>query len=772
MRDGMNGTATFAVQGSAPAVAPLDHFEDGGGLVLESAWSHYQPHYPTASVKQEPVDHDVNNDSGISPGRCTGSSSGSDGPSPDRDNPRPNSNPLPNYPPTSQYHTPGRPDSSPAAGYHPHPSLRVSLSVTPNTPSSPSKFLSQMSQDGATAHNTPPPQPAANTQSPLSSGSVVSDHEQFERKNDDMLSQEAEDPLRRLQMALERSDMMGAVKSDREGSQDGNGSLMLQCVVCEFSTTSRSVFHSHVSSHYEPKGEGLSPDEDTDSEEAGLRTPRVNSQGKVKTFRCKQCDFVALTKLEFWEHSRGHIKADKLLTCPKCPFVTEYKHHLEYHLRNHFGSKPFKCDKCSYSCVNKSMLNSHLKSHSNVYQYRCNDCNYATKYCHSLKLHLRKYTHKPAMVLNPDGSPNPLPIIDVYGTRRGPKLRPKSDDSDSQKMSLQHNQQQQPLQQAPILPTQQQQIPPSQMAQFPMFQAFGMLAKPGTNGLPLPFPYGPLMNGAFPPTHSPVPPFPYSNNMRQEDSQKDSSDSSTEHSLLAQQLVNVNNNHPEQEGMKDYLARVITSRQLQIPRFPDFNSQYYQEEVKTPSNPLDLSKPIAFDMPPVFPNIINNNNNNNSNTNNNNTANSGTKNRRKGKAYKLERISISVPQESEDEDEELSPAKIQKLDEEQETETKDNPLPVTETVGKEMDDGKEITTSEVTSEESIQHSKEDSRDGAGDKVECHNCTYCDITFKDLVMYTMHMGYHGYQDPFKCNMCGQQTTDRVNFFLHIARSSHY
>ena len=74
---------------------------------------------------------------------------------------------------------------------------------------------------------------------------------------------------------------------------------------------------------------------------------------------------------EYWKHARSHIKDDKCLQCPKCPFVTEYKHHLEYHLRNHFGSKPFKCTKCNYSCVNKSMLNSHMKSHTNVYQYRC-----------------------------------------------------------------------------------------------------------------------------------------------------------------------------------------------------------------------------------------------------------------------------------------------------------------------------------------------------------------------------------------------------------------
>nr|BAD12839.1 hunchback [Gryllus bimaculatus] len=159
-------------------------------------------------------------------------------------------------------------------------------------------------------------------------------------------------------------------------------------------------------------------------EEPGLREPRVNAQGKVKTYRCKQCNYVAITKLDFWDHSRSHIKIEKMLTCPRCPFVTEYKHRLEYHLRNHSGSKPFKCDKCPYTCVNKSMLNSHMKSHSSVYQYRCADCTYATKYMHSLKLHLRKYTHKPAMVLNPDGSPNPLPIIDVYGTRRGPKSKP------------------------------------------------------------------------------------------------------------------------------------------------------------------------------------------------------------------------------------------------------------------------------------------------------------------------------------------------------------
>lgn len=150
---------------------------------------------------------------------------------------------------------------------------------------------------------------------------------------------------------------------------------------------------------------------------------RRTNGNKPRQYKCKQCKQIFTSKSLFWDHTKSHIKPEKMLRCPECAFVTEYKHHLEYHLRNHSRSKPFQCPHCNYSCVNKSMLNSHLKSHSTILQYRCLDCNYATKYCHSLKLHLRKYAHKPDIVLNLDGTPNPLPIIDVYGTRRGPKSK-------------------------------------------------------------------------------------------------------------------------------------------------------------------------------------------------------------------------------------------------------------------------------------------------------------------------------------------------------------
>ncbi|XP_067643222.1 protein hunchback [Eurosta solidaginis] len=168
-----------------------------------------------------------------------------------------------------------------------------------------------------------------------------------------------------------------------------------------------------------------------------IREPIYNSHGKIKNYKCKSCGLVAITKVLFWEHARTHMKPEKILQCPKCPFVTELKHHLEYHIRKHKNLKPFQCDKCSYTCVNKSMLNSHRKSHSSVYQYRCADCDYATKYCHSFKLHLRKYDHKPGLVLDEEGLPNPSVVIDVYGTRRGPKS--KSSAGGTQKRSASSN---------------------------------------------------------------------------------------------------------------------------------------------------------------------------------------------------------------------------------------------------------------------------------------------------------------------------------------------
>ncbi|XP_063223092.1 protein hunchback [Bacillus rossius redtenbacheri] len=441
-----------------------------------------------------------------------------------------------------------------------------------------------------------------------------------------------------------------------------------KCTLCDFSDKDVERLRAHLRDEHDqylmsPEGSGDGDGAmEADDDEPGVRVPRVNSQGKVKTFRCKQCAFVSVTKVDFWEHSRSHIKADKLLTCPKCPFVTEYKHHLEYHLRNHFNSKPFKCSQCAYSCVNKSMLNSHLKSHSDVYQYRCADCSYATKYCHSLKLHLRKYSHQPAMVLNPDGTPNPEPIIDVYGTRRGPKQRGRGADKQAEAV----------FPPAPCLP-----VFPQHYGAMPSAFAYGGVFLAGGAGLPV------------------VPGL-----------QEDAPVACLDKMLLTHfNNNNNNNNNNNADELERHEAR--------------------QEPDKQPGAPLDLSMSVAVAPgPPACA------------PNNHTTS---PKSRRKGKAFKLERIAMKLQHRRQSDDEDSAPRSAGGCD--------------------------------VRADTTSSPQQEEQQQPAPESAETYDCSYCDITFKDVVMYTVHMGYHGYRDPFKCNMCGQQTADKVAFFLHIARSSH-
>nr|CAD2123752.1 unnamed protein product [Meloidogyne enterolobii] len=146
-------------------------------------------------------------------------------------------------------------------------------------------------------------------------------------------------------------------------------------------------------------GGGISPEEyhqNNNNNGISSKQPETSSRraGKPKQYKCKQCPHLSHSKKEQWAHARLHIPKQKQLCCDICDFVTEYKHHLEYHYRNHNGQKPFKCSTCAYTCVNKSMLNSHMKSHTPNFQHKCRDCTYQTKYGHSLKMHLRKYNHK------------------------------------------------------------------------------------------------------------------------------------------------------------------------------------------------------------------------------------------------------------------------------------------------------------------------------------------------------------------------------------------
>lgn len=53
----------------------------------------------------------------------------------------------------------------------------------------------------------------------------------------------------------------------------------------------------------------------------------------------------------------------------------------------------------------------------------------------------------------------------------------------------------------------------------------------------------------------------------------------------------------------------------------------------------------------------------------------------------------------------------------------------------------------------------------------HHCQHCDIYFPDNILYTIHMGCHGYENPFQCNICGHKCQSKYDFACHFARGQH-
>lgn len=437
-------------------------------------------------------------------------------------------------------------------------------------------------------------------------------------------------------------------------------------------------------------------EEETENEfpvedDASLRMPQITSQGNVKFYRCKKCKAPSLTKYDSWIHQREHMTPDKILYCKVCPFATEYKHHLEYHMRNHYGSKPFKCPKCNYTCVNKSMLNSHLKSHSSIYQYRCASCSYVTKYCHSLKVHLKRNMHEPAVVLNPDGTPNPNPIIDINSSRRGPRSKPQSTLNNSIITSPESS------------PKYEGQMAPLAMYPEP--------------NMTLEEPKPKMFFGQFEPQNL------YSSNLRRdilEQTYRQNQQALVQNASLnfmasnTEQIAAIQKNLALMGYMKMIQdMRVPQSKAIESdPEEPDCSPEkVLNESWSSASEPLDLS---------------------NKSDTNSVDGNSPAKRRRKGVAVKLGKSALDSDSESRVEIESLNDSENEKQEDAQ---------------------GRIMVYKN------------------GVKQNMYFCRICDIIFRNEVMFTIHMGYHGRSDPLSCNICGERCPDHVTFFVHVTRNEH-
>ena len=477
-----------------------------------------------------------------------------------------------------------------------------------------------------------------------------------------------------------------------------------------------------------------------ETDESSLHVSCVNLQSKQdKSFReaknCKQCNFIASTKMEYWEHMRCHIKG---FTCSECSFVTKYKHHMNHHwLSVHDGSKPFKCKKCLYTCVSKSMLTSHLKKHSNIYPYRCADCTYKTKFCNALKKHLRKKKHQPAMVLNADGSPNPLSIIDVYGTKRGPKQKSPVKNQETSKnivaASNISNQLNSTVTSSPLSL--------SSIARCLTLTAINGISNRhwindmNKNQSVTMFPYSDLIAA-----------FNLSNHvlLREDATLADENLQKTDNAqsdILTEyaKMFTILSANKMPEMFAQSLFHFDTTNNIDELDFSD-NVKATSESstfvaIKTQ---LECHRTESIDIPldlRMIDVIKNNHLQFQALTDTTSSKISGT-NKRKGKAIKLEHRLIKYNADKKSEQNEdvsfnKSPSDFYKVS------------------------------------QKIKNTK--------DKVDLFDvkltCYYCGIVFGNVIMYAVHMGCHNFDDPYTCNICGHQCINKLSFFLHIAQSEH-
>lgn len=519
------------------------------------------------------------------------------------------------------------------------------------------------------------------------------------------------------------------------------------------------------------KSDDFDNDNPDDSVKSINTRRKKKTNEKAKNYRCKRCDFVATSKFDFWKHNATHIRPERRLECPKCPFVTELKHHLRFHIDNHTGKKPYACTECTYSCVNKSMLKSHEKSHLDILQYRCADCSFAAKYYHSLKKHLQQLHHTAQVILNRDGTPNLLTIIDTYGTRRGPKQKPVQKSPDNkQSENINVNKQinksvdnetlNNQLSSAsiaststtptttlttpavittPITTTPTKQVSPSiqnsvtttttpQMSPAEYVNQLAMI----NNALQM----SPLltlnhyMNNAF----------QRDNNLITNEEYAEKQNRNLQNNLLCEIAKNITNNINATEKMDDdndinlnKISELKISTPLDLSKLESLQINNDNNEDNIPLNGKIESSQKQIDEK------CNKNDDKLDNVIQQNKP-SGTR-KRKGKAVKLV---VKKVIEEEFNDNNGMPNETPKLS--NEISVPDN------------DSKKNINiTNDKINNESIK--------------KTFTCNYCQISFAKEVMYSLHMGFHGFNDPFHCNSCGKKYEDDVSFFLHICRSEH-
>ncbi|NXI97007.1 IKZF4 protein, partial [Psophia crepitans] len=450
-------------------------------------------------------------------------------------------------------------------------------------------------------------------------------------------------------------------------------------------------------------------------------------------------------------HSPGGIRLPNgKLKCDICGMVCIGPNVLMVHKRSHTGERPFHCNQCGASFTQKGNLLRHIKLHSGEKPFKCPFCNYACRRRDALTGHLR--THSGGLVW-------------VEGSSQPAQCHPL------------------PRAGTP---------PPAQAAQSPIQPGLGHCqgarGSHSFSGHPVPGPQHPPREGLLPPSSAPAPllqlralplglalpalvngPFPASSSVQGIhaelpglESQPPSQRSCRElcEAQGVQGAVFSRSNKPEPSGglvtLKAARATEINETSLSL-----MGGEHLRPLRLPPTNCISEVTPVissVYTQIQPLPGRL---------------EMPGGREAAEGH----EDVPDGVQVVYRGRDQGVSPTNgcQDSTDTESNHEERSSQLPTANCAGSrqspayakedpKVPEGPPAARSTPSSaKEALRVVNED-----GEQIRAFKCEHCRILFLDHVMFTIHMGCHGFRDPFECNICGYHSQDRYEFSSHIVR----
>ncbi|XP_007895661.1 DNA-binding protein Ikaros isoform X3 [Callorhinchus milii] len=454
-------------------------------------------------------------------------------------------------------------------------------------------------------------------------------------------------------------------------------------------------------------------DHKTFSGVGGIRLPN----GKLK---CDICGIICIGPNVLMVHKRSHT-GERPFQCNQCGASFTQKGNLLRHIKLHSGEKPFKCHLCNYACRRRDALTGHLRTHSVGKPHKCGYCGRSYKQRSSLEEHKERcHNYLQSMGLHsgiyPEFHMNSRRMVKIGGSRFN---------FSSKRLHL------------------RQCIAPAHCNVKEESKPHELTEGVGKMGSERAMVLDRLASNVAK-RKSSMP-------------QKFVGEKTLQFGISELQYDANSNYEKESEMMQTHVMDQAINNAINY-----LGAESLRPLVQTPAGSSEVV-PVISTMYPIHK----------SHSDAHSRANSAA-----SQEGGVENVILYSKTKSQSSEREASPSNScpDSTDTESNNEERNNLIYLTNHVTQARN-GLSLVKEDHRSYDIMKAGMEPAQEifkvisGDGEHVKTYKCDHCRVLFLDHVMFTIHMGCHGFRDPFECNMCGYRSQDRYEFSSHITRGEH-